>query len=120
MPPTLAPSPARGARSRPMPRPSLWTPEALGKLGYAPDSEIAELIGVTRAAVAQKRKHLGIPSWDERRGPEPRGPSSGRDLKIRLTDPERELVDRAAAESGVPVSTWARDAILRAAERGKP
>lgn len=37
-----------------------WTPEAIALLGTAPDSEIAERLGITRAAVHRARQRRGI------------------------------------------------------------
>lgn len=36
-------------------------------------------------------------------------------LRIRLDDAERKLLDQAAAISGKPTSTWARDTLLQLA-----
>ncbi len=98
-----------------MPRPSPWTPAALSKLGNVAASEIAADIGVTVAAVYAKCKRLGIPAAGVTTGPKPRGPSSGRDVKVRLTDGEREAFEAAAG--GKPISTWLRD--LGLAEVGR-
>lgn len=99
-----------------MPRSDPWTPEAISKLGYVADSVIADMIGVTRAAIAAKRERLGIPACDAPTGPKPRG-EAGAALKIRLTVEERGLVEAAAGVDGKPPSTWARDAIVREAGR---
>jgi uncharacterized protein (DUF1778 family) len=40
-----------------------------------------------------------------------------RTLRIRLTDDERDVIDRAAEVVGKPASTWARDLLLAAAKR---
>jgi uncharacterized protein (DUF1778 family) len=40
-----------------------------------------------------------------------------RPLRIRLTDAERSAIDRAAREAGKPASTWAREELLRLAEK---
>ena len=45
-------------------------------------------------------------------------------LEIRLTDNERESLDRAAQQEGMPTSRWARNALLelarKATEQAKP
>lgn len=38
-------------------------------------------------------------------------------LRIRLADPEREAIDRAAEENGQNSSRWAREILLREAEK---
>lgn len=40
-----------------------------------------------------------------------------RPLRIRLTEAEREALDRAAREAGVSVSAWARALLLKAATK---
>ena len=42
---------------------------------------------------------------------------SDRPLRIRLTDYEREQLDKAAGATDQNTSTWARDVLLKAAER---
>ena len=42
---------------------------------------------------------------------------SDRTLRIRLTDSERDYLDRAAASAGTKTSSWARALLLAAAER---
>jgi uncharacterized protein (DUF1778 family) len=40
-----------------------------------------------------------------------------RPLRVRLTDEERTILDRAARAAGKPTSTWARDVLIAAARR---
>jgi hypothetical protein len=42
------------------PRPSVWTPAALARLGTVPDAELARELGVGAAYVAQRRQRLGL------------------------------------------------------------
>ena len=44
-------------------------------------------------------------------------PKTDRPLRIRLTDPERSTIDAAAKAAGGSTSTWARDVLLKAAEK---
>ena len=48
------------------------------------------------------------------RPPKPPGDRKDAELRIRLTEAEREELDRAA---GQDTSTWAREVLLRAAKR---
>ena len=51
------------------------------------------------------------------RGPKPRGPSSGRDIKVRVTDAERAAFEAEAGERCV--STWLRELGLAVIARRK-
>lgn len=42
---------------------------------------------------------------------------SDRPLRIRLTDAERTLLDRAAQRDGKPTATWARNVLIAEANR---
>lgn len=52
------------------------------------------------------------------RPPLPEGSAKGYIVQTRLSESDRELVERAAAARGVSVSRWIRELILRAAKRG--
>lgn len=43
-----------------------WTPDLVKRLGTVPDSELADELGLTRQAVAQTRKRLGITAFSKR------------------------------------------------------
>ena len=51
------------------------------------------------------------------RKPLPENQRKEKPLRIRLADPEREAIDRAAEVSGQNSSRWARDILLREAEK---
>lgn len=109
VPPVPAPIYPRG-----MPRRDPWTPAALGKLGYATDREVAELIGVTVEAVRQKRERLGIPALGARTGPKPtRGATANRRVTVRLTADEHEAIEAVRGKESL--AEWGRRIWRRAA-----
>jgi uncharacterized protein (DUF1778 family) len=43
-------------------------------------------------------------------------PKTDRPLRIRLTDRERAILDRAAKRAGLPTSAWAREILIATAK----
>jgi hypothetical protein len=102
-----APSYPRG-----MPRRDPWTPEAYSALGNKTYQEIADMIGVTKAAVAQKAKRLGIPPVGSQ-GPRPKRGEHAKTRTIRLTDSDLEAFELASAGKGW--RAWAASVLRKAA-----
>ena len=51
------------------------------------------------------------------RPPKPPDQRKSSELRIRLTETDRETLDDAAKSRGAETSTWARDVLLKAAKR---
>ena len=51
------------------------------------------------------------------RPPKPPDERKSSELRIRLTEADRETLDEAAGARGAETSTWARDVLLKAAKR---
>lgn len=51
------------------------------------------------------------------RNPLSNKPKTDKPLRIRLTDDERELLDNAANIGGLPTSSWAREVLIKFANR---
>jgi uncharacterized protein (DUF1778 family) len=51
------------------------------------------------------------------RKPLSKKPKTDRPLRIRLTDDERQLLDDAANIEGQPTSSWAREMLIKIANR---
>ncbi len=95
-----------------MPRRDPWTQAALSALGNKTYQEIADMIGVTKAAVAQKHKRLGIPPVGSS-GPRPTRGEHAKTRTIRLTDSDLEVFERMSAGKGW--RAWAAGVLRKAA-----
>ncbi len=51
------------------------------------------------------------------RPPKPPEQRKSSELRIRLTEADREMLDEVAEAKGEETSTWARDVLLKAAKR---
>lgn len=61
-------------------------------------------------SVAKRRSVMGRP-------PKPKGEVKSVTFRVRMTEAERELIDRAAQAKGEDTSTWARAALVELATK---